>query len=210
MKQFQKVRDQILQYITANSGGLWYTIGYRGQARNADDQRGQSMIKAVVVGLAPDKGASSMNGEKTCRVSIDCEITVTAKSTLDIAGLEDVNSSDVHRAEILSEVVDAENNANNTMDEIFARLFDLFMGGDGEWFGLPDNSLTIADRWGDDFRKEKVERYGSTVVLTGYVGLSCTVIEVPLGAIPTNGEKINGIIDIEQGSGTPLAVENEV
>jgi hypothetical protein len=36
------------------------------------------------------------------------------------------------------------------------------------------------------------------------------VIEVPFGVVPVPGDVINGLIDIEQGSGSPLAIENEV
>lgn len=210
MKQFEKVRDQILQYITANSGGLWYTVGYRGQSNNADDQRGSAMVKAVIVGLSPDRITSSMNGEKRCRLTIDLEITVSSKSSLDITGLDDDTKTDLERKAILADIVDAEDNANRTMDSIFGRLFDLFMGGDGEWFGLSENTIGIADRWGDDFRKEKVERFGSTVVLSGFVSLSCAVVEIPNGSVTVDGTIVNGLIDIQQGSGLPLAVQSGV
>lgn len=205
-----QIRDQIISYIASHSEGLWYTIGYRGQAHNPEDVRGEAVVKVIVVGLSPDRQKSSITGEKTCTLTLSLDITCFATSQIDIATLDDPASTDSERAIAMAGIIEAEWVANDRMDKIFLKLFDLLMGGDGEWFGLENNHLMISDRWGDDFQKEKTERHGSMAVVSGFVSITCSVIETPNGSTPVEGTILYGTIDIQQGAGDPLTITTEV
>lgn len=210
MKNFVSAKKALQEFLSNNSNGEYYVVGHSLQKKNAQEieRRGSKMVQVYITGVSPDRFVSSVNSETTVRCTATVRMTVTASVEMDLAVIEDPQSTPAQRASSLADSYDAAAKADDEMDELFGQMFDLVLGADGEYFGSgAENPYEIADRWGDDFRKEEAIKGGSLVVINGYFDISFTTQDIPNGDTPTVGNIVFGKIDLQNGSGDELQIQ---
>lgn len=209
-KNFQNAIQDLRDFLTLYSNGDYYVVGHSLQSKNAVaiDQKGKRMVQVYLSGFQiPSNERSGLNTETELMCTATVRLTVVEKSQLDLSVFSDPSATDQDRANAFAAGYDAEKVADDAMDDLAGRLFDLIMGGEGEWFGNETNEYQIADRWGDDFTKESLPREGSYIVMNGYFNVRFRVPEIPLGATPVVGNIISGVVDIQNNDGDPLEIE---
>lgn len=210
MKNFVAAKKALQEFLSSNSNGEYYVVGHSLQKKNAQEieRRGSKMVQVYITGVSPDRYVSSRNSETTVKCTAIIRMTVTASIEMDLATIEDPNSTPEQRALALADSYDAAAKADDEMDELFGHMFDLVLGADGEYHGSgPENPYQIADSWGDDFTKEEALKGGSLVVINGYFRVQFTTQEIPNGDIPVVGNIVFGTIDLQNGSGDELQIQ---
>lgn len=198
MMQVKVEVDRLRDWLGDISNGAYFVVGYQKQRRNASALRGKKMVQVFHSGGSFPRDASPMNYATQYEAVATVRLTVSESATVDLSVLNDPNSSEADRVTALGAGMDAEERANNSLDELFSLMFNSIMGGEGEHFGN-EGEFTISDRWGHDFRKEPVIKSGSLVVINGYYDIGFTVKEIPDGVTPVEGGIVSGEIDIQDG-----------
>lgn len=206
-KEFQNAIADLKQLLVDKANGRYFVVGHTKQRSNAEELRGKKMVQVFYSGGSFNRGTSSMNSETTHNAIASVILTVSEPSTMDLAVLENPSSTPEQIALALTAGREAEDVANEAMDELFGIMFDIIMGADGEHFGNESDDYSIADRWGRDFKKDPVLSGGSVVVINGSYDIQFTVREIPDGDTPIEGNFMSGAIDIQKDSGDPLYVE---
>jgi hypothetical protein len=212
-KNFTTAVKALAQFLEDNSdnGNKYYVVGYSKQRKNAEDIEGRVSGKLVQVfhsGGSFPRDENGNNTESTYDAVATVRMTVAASSKIDLAVLNSPSSTDQERMDALEEGDYAEQEANDAMDDLFGDMFDLIMGGNGEWFGGAEYS--ISDRWGHDFKKETALKKGSIVVVNGYYDIGFKTREIPVGDTPIVGDKIVGEVDVQDGNGDNLVIETDI
>ncbi len=207
MMQVKLEINRLKEFLVNESNGEYFVVGHQKQRRNAMALRGKKMVQVFHSGGSFPRDASSMNGPTQYDAVATVRLTVSESASVDLSVLNDPDSTEAERMIALTDGMDAEERANDSLDDLFSMMFHSIMGGDGEHFGNEDE-FTISDRWGHDFRKEPCIKTGSLVVINGYYDIGFTCEEIPDGHIPVDGSIVNGEIDIQDGIDN-LLVETE-
>lgn len=207
--QFKEQIDKLKQLLVDKSGGNYYVVGHKKQHRNSSKWRGLKHVQVSYSGGTFPKSSSAMNGESIHSAVVDVYLMVVETATVDLSVILDENSTSADRSEALAEAGDAESRADDAMDELFGYMYGIIQGADGEHFG--DNSVpyTMADRWTPKFEKDPPARAGSDVIVTGSYQINFNVVETPNGETPTDGSTLSGTVDIQDGDGDSLLIEQE-
>lgn len=197
MMQVTQEINRLISFLGDNSNGEYYVVGYQKQRKNAESVRGKRMVQVYYSGGSFPKNLSPMNYATAHNAIATVRMMVSESARADLAVLNDPNSSEADRMNALASSMDAEQRANERLDELFSMMFNLIMGGDGEHFGNDQKPYTISDRWCEDFRKDSVLKDGSLIVVNGYFDISFRVEEIPTGHVPVDGNILDGKIDIQ-------------
>jgi len=207
--EFIKQIANLKEFLAENANGRYRVVGHSKQKLNAQNIVNLPMVQVFYAGGSFPKGSSGMNAETEHQAVASVIMTVSATAKMDLSVLQDEGSTVEERLVAIAGIADAEAEADYGIDVLFGIMFGLIMGADGEHFGDETVPYTVADRWGDDFKKEPVLSAGSIVTIKGSYSIGFSVRETPLGDTPTVGSIMSGEIDIQDGNGDPLAVETE-
>ncbi len=192
------------KFLTDNSDGSYYVVGYAKQAKNAESQFGKKMIQVFHAGGSFNKGRSAINGNQFYNATIMVRFTVSEPAAVDTDILDDPGSTNEERRIAIGQTADAEQRADESMDELFSTVFRLVMGGEGLDFGTGNdlNPIQIQDRFGEDFRKELPQKKGSLVVMNAHYAITCTTNENPNTETPIGGTISTHATDFQNGIDT--------
>lgn len=213
--EFIKQVSRLKQFLADNANDpetgepRYRVVGYQKQKLNASDIATLPMVQVFYAGGSFPRSSSGMNAETAHNAIASVIMTVSEKAKVDLAVLQNEGSTPEQLMGAINGVADAESEADARIDVLFGIMFRLIMGADGEHFGSDERPYTVADRWGDDFKKDPVISAGSIVTIKGSYSIGFSVRETPYGDEPTVGSIMSGEIDIQDGHGDPLAVETE-
>lgn len=197
MMQFRVVRDAIKTKLNeaADLGGgpRYQVVGFQRQ----DTASSQRKLPTVTVfynsGDFPmDQG--SIAGPNQHNTAFAVQLTIVKGSEGDLSAM-DTATTEAGLAAALATFKDAAANADDLMDQLADDIYQVLMDSANETFGLPIGAL--ASRWVGAIQKNDVVRVGQSVILTGFMRLTCRVEEKVLGVTGTSSQGIDVTTDLD-------------
>ena len=154
-------------------------VGYQRQKKGAEVDTDPTLVQLWVSSWGVDWSRSSRNGQKTYNVRIEIQFTIAQPGTLDIAVIQDLNSTPAERTAALLEMVEPAQNASKSMFEASKAVREIFDDARNLYLGLPDYS--IEDKAYSDYQQDDLPPRGGLGILTGVSFLEFRVKEEQLG-----------------------------
>jgi len=197
MMQFRLLKQSIIENVLGPAElGRFRTIGFQRQGIAAEEVIDNSRLVQVYYQEGEfKKSAGAQTGPTGHDITFRVESTVSKAAEGDLSALLDPNSTVSEKSTALLNFQEASALADESMDELFDILYQIFMYGPNLYLGRPAN--TVANRWVESMEKGNPIPKGELVILAGTLVLSCRVSEEVLGDIGVpNGEYGVNIIDI--------------
>lgn len=175
----QSVIDNVLVPAEA---GRYQTLGAK---RQTESDRAVHELRKVMVfyseGEFP-KGAGTTHGDVAHDCTFDIVLITAAAAGVDLAALNNENSSDSDRAAALRAMRDPSITANRDLNELIAIVWQVLMDNRNDQLGIapPDdrpNLNAVSSRWVDSVQKNDPLADGEYVTITATMRLTCRIEE---------------------------------
>jgi hypothetical protein len=203
--EFQVVKQKLVEVLGAGSNGLFKVIGYQKQGYAGESLKGVNNTVQVFydAGNFPQTSAP-YSLEIKHNLTFRLELMVAAPSTGDIDILNNPDSTDQERAGAITGIQNAAGVADEKLDNLFARVYQILMKAQNIDLSLPKYS--ISSRWIPSFRKDKPSERGDLVILTGLIEYICSVKENVEGLTPLDLES-NELENSELGAESGIKID---
>jgi len=194
---FQDIRDSIRRVLAQNANGEFDLIGAQKRGKSAEEVKDQNRLVEVYYyrGEFPKSGGTLL-GPNRHDWQFRIDFTVATASKGDIATIEDPGSSAAQVARAIRDMKESELSADDSLDDLFSRIYQILMDARHENFDLPTG--TIASRWVSSLSKDEPIERGNFTILTGSCILS-----------GTTSEPVDGLIGVKAGPVLDVGVETE-
>lgn len=175
MMLFRTIKQAIVDTLSAAAAGRYVVIGEQRQVSGANE------LENKFVRVFYDSGqftlsASSSYGRKISHdITFQVELSVGAKSLVDLTILNNENSTALQLSAALLAFKNAAALADEKIDELFDNVFQVIMDARNCDFGL--TAKTVTGRWIQSYQKDKPLPEGEYVILTGAFQITCSVNE---------------------------------
>lgn len=212
MMYFRTVKKAIKDLLNDKSLGNFHVVGYQKQNKSSDEVLNSDRLVQVYFsdGAFP-KSAGRMRGPKTHDLKISIDLTVSAKAQADLSALESTTASELQKSIALMGIKDAAEIADDKMDELIDRVYQILM--DARNFNLGLEVGELSSRWIDRITKDTTIEYGDLIVKTSNLEYSCRVQEYVYGDEgyqPDPAEIVSEVPIGEEDEGTGVTIENSV
>jgi hypothetical protein len=167
------VKAALASLLEASAAGRYQVAGIPKRKLDAEKLLSMPLVTVYYEQGSFPKGSSSINGPYQHEATLRVDIVTAAEAEMDLAVLQDKNSTPEEIAAALAARTDAETVADLRSDETAALLFDIIMRPQNRSFGLEDDP----GRWITAYTKGKPQTTGALVVLAGYFTLTYQVPE---------------------------------
>jgi hypothetical protein len=180
MKNFRKVKRQIIKLLGDAADGRWQVIGYQNQTKATGQvQNNDRMIQVFFTDGNFPKNSGRMRGPKTHDITIEIDLSASAAAKGDITVLNNSNATAEQKAIALAGIKDAAEVADESIDDLIEYIFDLIMDARNEDLGLDIGVIT--NRWVDSIKKDTILERGDLIIRTAMIKYSCRVVETVPG-----------------------------
>lgn len=198
------VLNAVVSLLNTQAAGRFNVIGYQVQKKSADTINDNPLVQCIIDSARVDFSRSSRNGPKEHECNIKIIFTVAQPAKLDLATLQDPNSTAVQRAIVLQNLINPAQEAAQKIYDAWSAVFEILDDARNLYLGLPDHS--ISDKSYSDFKLDEPPPRGGLGILTAISVLSFRIKEAQLGDLGNQpiqvindstlrGAGINGIID---------------
>jgi hypothetical protein len=204
---FQTVKDSLINNVLGPAeAGRFQTVGFQRQVKAAEMTLDNLRTAQVFyIGGTFPKSAGRNSGSVQHDVQFRVEFVVSKGTQLDLDVINDPDADNADRALALSELQEASDLADESMDDLFSIVWNILMDANNYDMGLPVGD--VASRWIDAFRKDQPVPRGEYVILTGSLTLSLRVNEAIEGDTGVEANSIKGSLEIQGDPNNNTGVE---
>ena len=171
--------DACVALLGSQADSRFQVIGFQRQKKAAETSVDLALVQCWIDTADVDWERSSRNGPKEWSVRIEIQFTVAQPATLDVATIQDVNSTPAQRTAALLALVEPAQNAAKELYSAWGAVNEILDDARNEDLGLPTNA--ISDKSYSNFQQDKLPPRGGLAVLTATSFLEFRVKEAQLG-----------------------------
>lgn len=209
MMKFRTVKTALKTLLNDSSLGNFRVIGFDRQAKGADEFLNNDRLVQVYYteGEFP-KSSGGMRGSKSHNISLDIDLTCSAKAQADLSILDNPAATEAQKANALAGLKEAAEIADEKIDELIDRVYQIIMDARNERLGLTKGF--ISSRWIDRIQKDSILERGDLVVKTANMRYTCRVQESVLGDTGFEPDSVvfDSSITVGDTEGSGVLVEN--
>jgi hypothetical protein len=190
--RFREVKEALKDLLAEQAEGRFKVIGYQRQSKSSDEVLNNDRLVQVYYSEGDfPKNAGKMKGPKTHDITIEIDMTASAKALVNVDILDSATATEQQKAAALAGLKEAAEQADIKIDELIDHVYQILMDARNEKLGFTDNE--ISSRWiGKIIKDTNLER-GDLVVKTANMKYTCRVQETVSGDL---GKYLNpAIID---------------
>jgi hypothetical protein len=197
---FRTIKAALITELGNAEAGRYRTIGFQKQGQAAIENLGNNRSVQVFYqsGQFPES-AGSRDGQVMHDPVYAIQLMVTTEAKADIATINNPASTPVQVAAAIAAMQNAENLADDSIDELIDIIYQVLMDAENIDIGLSVGD--VADRWVDSVQKNEPLRRGEYVVLTASMQFTCSCDEEVSGDSGTAGVAIDAEINCEDQDG---------
>jgi len=206
---FRTIKQAIFNTLVAAEAGRYNTIGAQRQVSGANELEIRFVKIFYETGDFMKSSSTSYGRPIKHEMSFKIEISVAAKSSVDLSVLNSDISTPAQRSAALAAFDTGSIIADAALDELFDDVFQVIMSPVNQSFGIIPETL-VADRWIENYRKDSPLPQGEYIVLSGNFQLICAGDENIDSEVGTPATTQKAIIDIDEDQGNNAGVENDL
>lgn len=198
---FRTIKASLITILGNAAAGRYRTIGYQRQAQTAEENLDTSRSVQVFYqsGDFPES-AAAMSGPVMHGITFAVQMTVATAAKADLTVIDNPGSTEQDLADAINAMQNAQQLADDSMDELIEILYQELMDNENIDIGLDTGIVT--SRWVGDVQKNKPLERGEYIVLTGSIKFTCKTDEQLVGdAGSTAGQVIDQEINFEDQNG---------
>jgi acyl-CoA reductase-like NAD-dependent aldehyde dehydrogenase len=206
---FREVKEALKNLLAEQAESRFRVIGFQRQSKSADEVLNNDRLVQIYYseGEFP-KSANRMRGSKTHNLTIEIDLTASAKASVDAAVLDSATATESQKATALAELKEAAEKADDKIDELIDYVYQIIMDARNEKISFETGEIT--SRWIDRITKDVTIEHGDLVVKTANMKYTCRVQETVLGAIGNYADPvvIKSNVPAFEDEGTGVLVQN--
>jgi hypothetical protein len=181
MMKFRTTKKAIQKLLASSSLGNFRVIGFQKQSKSSDEVLNNNRTVQVYFSEGQFlKSAGRMKGPKAHDITIEIDMTASAKAQADLSILDSTTATESQKAVALAGLKEAAEIADDKVDELIDRVYQILMDARNIKLGLATGE--VSSRWIDRITKDTTIEYGDLVVKTANMKYTCRVLEEVLGA----------------------------
>jgi len=186
---FRTLKASIVSILgaAAAADGTFRVIGYQDQGLAAEAVADSFRTVRVYYKKGTfDRSRNSTEGPLQHDTQFAIELVSAKAAKGDLATLENPSATNAQRATALLGFQEATFEADESIDELIDKVFQVIMAADMTELGLDVGD--ISDRWIDEIEKTEIPSQGQFVIIGADLPLTARVVEDLTGAIPVDAE----------------------
>jgi hypothetical protein len=210
MMMFRLAVQALINLLGDNAESRFRVVGYQRQSKSADEIIGTNrLVQVYYSGGDFSKSGGRFNGEKQHDITVEIEMSASAKATGDLSVLDSTTATALQKANALANIKEAADVADGYIDELIEAVYQILMDARNSGLALPKGE--ISSRWIDRIEKNTLLEYGDLVVKTANMKYTCRVTENVSGDIGNEPEKviIDSSLPLDDTDGVGVLTENE-
>lgn len=210
MMQFRIVKEALVKTLGDQAACRFRVIGYQRQSKSTDELTGNNrLVQCYYSDGDFKKGAGKMRGPKMHDITIDINVSASAKAQCDVTILDSPAATQSQKAQALADLKYAAELADQSVDETIDAVYQIIMDARNEYLGLEKDALS--SRWLDRVQKDTIIERGDLVVKTANMKYSCRVQEDVAGEIGNEPDTVifNSELPVDDTEGAGVTVEND-
>ncbi len=209
--KFRTVKEAIKNLLASSSMGNFRVVGFQRQSKTSDEVLNNNRLVQVYFSEGDFiKSAGRMKGSKSHNITIEIDMTASAKAQGDLSILDSNTATESQKANALSGLKEAAEIADEKVDELIDRVYQILMDARNENLGL--EAVKVSSRWIGKIVKDTTIEYGDLVVKTANMKYTCRVQEDVLGDEGTQPDPaiVSSSVPLGEEDGTGVEVSNSV
>lgn len=208
MMRFREVKAAFQDLLYENAEGRFRVIGFQRQSKSSSEVLNNDRLVQVYYSEGEfKKSAGRMQGSKTHDITLEIDLTTSARADVDITVLDSANATESQKATALASLKEAAEKADEKCDELIDHVYQIIMDARNIKVGLETGE--ISNRWVSTIVKDATIERGDFVVKTANMKYSCRVQEEVQGDIGFQPNPAIFDSDVPYDH-TGVLVENEV
>jgi hypothetical protein len=189
MMMFREVKEVLKTLLAEQAESRFRVIGFQRQSKNANEVLNNDRLVQVYYSEGDFlKSAGRMKGSKTHDLTVEIDMTASAKASVDVSVLDLVTATEQQKAYALSELKEAAERADEKIDELIEYVYQIIMDARNEKINF--ESGEISSRWISKITKDVQIEHGDLVVKTANMKYTCRVQEEVLGSLGNQPDPI--------------------
>jgi outer membrane translocation and assembly module TamA len=208
---FREIKNALKELLDENAESRFRVIGFQRQSKSSSEVLNNDRLVQVYYSEGEFKrSAGRMKGPKTHDMTIEIDMTASAKATVDISILESQSSTEQQKAAALASLKEAAERADDKIDELIDAVYQILMDARNEKLNLEIGE--VSSRWIDRITKDAIIEYGDLVTKTANMKYTCRVQEYVSGAIGSQPDPaiISSNVPAFEDEGTGVDVSNSI
>ncbi|KPK95631.1 hypothetical protein AMJ80_04460 [bacterium SM23_31] len=208
MMMFREVKAALKNLLEEQAESRFRVVGFQRQSKNSSEVLNNDRLVQVYYSEGDFlKSAGRMKGSKTHDLTLEIDMTASAKASVDITVLDSTTASESQKATALAELKEAAERADEKIDELIEYVYQIIMDARNEKISFETGE--ISSRWISRITKDVQIEHGDIVVKTANMKYTCRVQEDVLGSIGNYPDPavINSDVPFDN---TGVTVENEI
>jgi hypothetical protein len=211
MMNFRIVKKAIKELLAASSMGNFRVIGFQKQSKSSDEVFNNDRLVQVYYSEGEfKKSAGRMRGPKAHDIVIEIDMTASAKAQADLSILDSATATEIQKATALAGLKEAAEIADEKVDELFDRVYQILM--DARNFNLGLEKGKVSSRWITRATKDTTIEHGDLVVKVSNMKYTCRVHELVAGdeGYQPDPAIIDSNVPAFEDEGTGISISNPV
>lgn len=180
MMMFRQVKEAIRALLAAQGDTDFRVIGFQRQSKSASEVLNNDRLVQVYYSEGNfAKSAGRMKGSKAHDMTIEIDMTTSAKATVNLSVLDSESATEAQKAAALAGLKEAAERADEKIDELIELVYQILMDARNE--KLTFDAGEISSRWIGGITKDAIIERGDLVVKTANMKYTCRVQEAVLG-----------------------------
>ena len=156
-------------------------IGHLKQTKDAENISQKSIIQVFFTRSQIDWGSTKTKGNFIHMATYQIDVTVAVKSEVDIAVINNPESTPAQKIKALDQTLEATAIADNKIDELYALIISIIRDPRNNNLGVDPKIVKLANVRPEQFEKNDPLEEGGLVVCTATLILTCRVPECVSG-----------------------------
>jgi len=180
MMLFREVKKAIKDLLAAEAEGRFRVIGFQRQSKSSEEVLNNDRLVQVYYGEGDfPKNSGKMKGPKTHDITIEIDMTASAKALVNIDILDSSTATEQQKAAALAGLKEAAEQADDKVDELIDHVYQILNDAKNEELGFLGNETS--SRWISKIIKDQNIAFGDIVVKTANMKYTCRVQETVSG-----------------------------
>lgn len=176
MMMFREVKEALKNLLANNAESRFRVIGFQRQSKSSDEVFNNDRLVQVYYSEGTFlKSAGRMKGSKTHDLTIEIDMTASAKAIVDISILDSSTATEQQKATALAGLKEAAESADEKIDELIDHVYQILMDARNDKIGF--DGCEISSRWIGGITKDAIIERGDLVVKTANMKYTCRVQE---------------------------------
>jgi hypothetical protein len=213
MMYYRTIKTAIQTILAESSLSNYRVVGFQRQSKSADETLNNDRLVQVYYSEGDfPKSAGRNKGSKSHDLTIEIDMTVSAKAQADMSILDSTTATAEQKANAIAGLKEAAEIADEKLDELIDRVWNIMLDTRNYDLGLEVGA--VSSPWIAKITKDTLLERGDLVVKTANMKYTCRVQEYVLGTTGTQPDPaiISSTIPIGDGEigGSGVEVENAV